>query len=410
MVGPYKAAGIRLIQGSQGRHSDPEKVRQADLVLIQRDFPIQMQAYERILSLARLQSKPVVVDYDDRLLGLPPEHPDRLSHYYARALFPILRSFLEADAVTAVSATLGQSIQSLNPNIWVLPNYLNDEYWDLSPVADEIEDGVVTLGYMGGDSHSPDIETLVPLLAELLQQYSGRLRLKLVGMSPFSELKDHPLVEWIPFRLNYADYTAFVRRQNFDLMIAPMQDIPFNRSKGSIKFLEYGALSLPGVFSDTLPFNEQVSHAQDGFLASSQDEWRSYLVMLIEDQALRRQIGLAANRTVRERWLLSAHAHEWVDVYQQVISRRGQSHPAFTLPVDLFTDLSRQTQEWQQALEEQLADAHRRLDQQQAALTEKEQYITTLDNQLQIYRDGAPGKLIRLARRIFSPLTSRRSG
>ena len=124
---PYRAGGIQLIQGNQHNQIFPDKVSEADLVLIQRDFPAHYQAYEQIISLARLQSKPLVYDIDDLLLQLPLDHPDRLSQYYARALLPMLQCVLEADGVTAISATLADFIRPLNPNVWVLHNYLDDE-------------------------------------------------------------------------------------------------------------------------------------------------------------------------------------------------------------------------------------------------------------------------------------------
>ncbi len=215
LVSPYKYAGIELIQGTQQDKIYADKVSEADLVLIYRDFPRHQKAYERILSQARAQYKPVIFDIDDHLLGLPSNHPDRLSHYYAGSLFPMLSCILEADGVTAVSATLADVIRPVNPNVWALPNYTDDEIWDLTPRVEEVDDGVVTIGYMGGDSHAPDFDLIIPVLVELLQSYKDRLALKLVGIGPFSILQDLPNVEWIPFQFNYPDYTRIRPRTRF---------------------------------------------------------------------------------------------------------------------------------------------------------------------------------------------------
>jgi len=408
IVGPFRKAGFHLIRGGHGGTFDTEIVSAADLVLIYRDFPRHQQAYERIRYLARSQSKPIVFDIDDLLLGLPPNHPDRLNHYYAGALFPMLHCILEADGVTAVSATLADIIRPINPDVWVLHNYLDDDIWDLTPVSDEVDDGVVTIGYLGGDSHAPDFDLVIPTLVELLQSYKDRLALKIVGMIPFSELQGLPNVEWVPFRFNYIDYAKFVRQQNFDLMIAPMRDIPFNRSKGSTKFQEASALSLPGVYSDTLPFQEQVNHGKNGFLATTPDEWRYSLVQLIEDKSLRRQIGLAALQTLREHWLLSKNAFRWNEVYEQILSRAGQHAPDGSIPTELFIELSQQTQSWQQRMLDELKQAKQQVDHLQATLADKDQYISALTNQIDVYRNSLPGKLLRATRRAFSLLNPAR--
>lgn len=399
---PYRAAGIQLIQGNQDGQILTDRVSEADLVLIQRDFPVHFQDYEQILSLARLQSKPVVYDIDDLLLQLPLNHPDWLSHYYARALFPMLHCILTADGVTAISATLADFIRPLNPNVWVLHNYLDDEIWDLTPLTEEVDDGVVTIGYMGGDSHVPDFEPIIPTLVELLQSYPERLQLKLVGLSPFSQLQDQPNVAWIPFRLSYREYSSFARQQNFDLMIAPERDILFNRCKGSVKFQEASALSLPGVYSDTLPFRDQVKHGGNGFLVSTADEWKTSLVSLIEDKSLRRQIGLAALQTLKDDWVLSKNAYRWSECYEQILSRAGQRPQKASIPAELFFDLNRQTQAWLQDVQDELIQSRLQSQQAQAVLLEKEEYIAALNAQITTYRDSLPGRLLRATRRVLS--------
>lgn len=409
MVSPYKYAGIELIQGTQQENIYTEKVSDADLVLIYRDFPRHQNAYERILSLARAQSKPVVFDIDDHLLGLPSNHPDRLSHYYAPALFPMLSCILEADGVTAVSTTLADVLRPINPNVWALPNYTDDEIWDLTPREEEVDDGVVTIGYMGGDSHAPDFDLVIPVLVELLQSYQDKLALKLVGMKPFSILQALPNVTWIPFQFNYPDYTRFVRGQNFDIMIAPERDILFNRSKGSTKFQEASALSLPGIYSDTLPFKEQVTHGVNGFLVATPEEWKNSLVKLIENKSLRQRIGLAALSALQKDWLISKNAFKWMEVYQQVLSSAGQHNTVERIPTELFSDLNHQTQMWLLSVNDEIEQSRLQAKEIQTTLLEKEEYISSLIAQIESYRNSLPGRLWRATRRAYSIFNSRKA-
>ncbi len=191
-------------------------------------------------------------------------------------------------------------------------------------------------------------------------------------------------------------------------MIAPERDILFNRSKGSTKFQEASALSLPGVYSDTLPFQEQVIHGVNGFLVKTPDEWKYTLVKLIEDKSLRRQIGLAALQTLRQDWLLSNNAFRWNEVYGQILSRARQHVPVSSIPTKLFIDLYQQTQSWQQSVQDDLSQARLRAQQLQATLLEKEEYIATLTAQIATYRNSMPGKLLRATRRVFSLFNPRK--
>lgn len=253
-VTPLQKARIVPIQGNPGGQTDLEIVSQVDLVLIQRDFPSHLQDYDQVLSTARALSKPIVYDLDDWLLELPENHPDRINHHYAGGLFPILRAIIEADVVTVSTSRLAERIHSLNTNILVLPNYIDEGLWNIPPRQAVVDPQMpLTIVYMGGDSHIPDFEPLVPMLLEILQTYGERIVYKSIGMQPVPALRALPNVEFIPFQFMYSAYAEFVQKQRYDIAIAPLADNIFNHCKSSIKYLEYSALGIPGVFSCITP-------------------------------------------------------------------------------------------------------------------------------------------------------------
>jgi len=368
ILGPASHAGLQVLKGNQGEQIFPEKVDSADLVLIQRDFPRHTRAYREIVTRARDQGKPLVFDLDDLLLELPADHPDRVNRYYSAALLPMLHAILEADAVTASTAPLCDYLQPLNPRTWLLPNYLDDRLWNLRPMADKEENGQpVVIGYMGGDSHTSDLLEIAPVLVQILERYADRVRLNFLGARPPAGLQGKSNVGWTPAQtFEYAQFAAIFLQQDYDLVIAPLRDNLFNRCKSAIKFLEYSALGAPGVYSRLDPYAGVVEHGQNGFLASDLDEWREYLSHLIEDPYLRRQMGAAAQETLRQGWLLSQHAQAWPQVYDQVLSTTS-GEPAESAPdPDSILRITRQVmeegaylQEKQQVLASQLKEQRR---------------------------------------------------
>lgn len=75
---PY--SDLEFFQGSNQRMEYTlEPLEDADLVLIQRDFPVYLEAYQQVLEQARARSLPVVYETDDLLFKLPPSIPIRLS-------------------------------------------------------------------------------------------------------------------------------------------------------------------------------------------------------------------------------------------------------------------------------------------------------------------------------------------
>jgi glycosyltransferase involved in cell wall biosynthesis len=325
LVDPLHLAGIRLIQGNQGVHISPEAVNQADLVIIQRDFPRMGVPYTQVIEQARRLGKPIVYETDDALLNLPLDHSHRGD--YESILLPLLHAVIDADAVTTSTATLVDSLRPLNPNIWLLPNYLDDAVWitDISPVP---QPPPLIIGYMGGETHLLDLVEITPVLLKILSRYESSVRLRFWGGCPPQQLLDHPQVEWLPFNQN--DYTVFAHffaAQYAHVFIAPMRDNPFNRGKSNLKYLEYSLKSVPGVYSNLPMYAEVIRNGENGLLAGTLDEWETHLIQLIDSPNLRYQMGQQARQTVLDTRLLSRHSSAWLTTYQQILA--AQPRPPF---------------------------------------------------------------------------------
>jgi len=91
LIGPAQHLGLNVIRGFNDGEINVESVSEGDIVVIQRDFSRFYDEYERIITLATKEKKPVVLDLDDLLLELPEEHPDRQGLHYTEALLPMLQ-------------------------------------------------------------------------------------------------------------------------------------------------------------------------------------------------------------------------------------------------------------------------------------------------------------------------------
>ena len=353
LLSPAQLSGIRLIRGSGWEENrlwvDLEGVEQAELVVIQRDFPSYSEGYEKVCEFARSKNKPVVYELDDLLPELPDEHPD--FHHYLKNRSAILRAIVEADAVTGSTPALCDYMRQYNPNVWLLPNYLDDQVWQLKSPKTTNHSPVI-IGYMGGHSHSYDLESIAPVLLKVLQRYQGRVALRFWGVAPPMLIKDWPNVEWFDLGLvDYREFAKYFLEIKCDIFIAPLRDNLFNRCKSHLKYLEYSSLGAPGVYSRITPYESVIEHKKNGLMASTFDEWEAYLSLLIEDHQVRNQLGLAARETVSARWLLSQHYHQWVNTYKEIIS--SSKH---TKAMDNATQIASKMHHWQKDLEERVSD------------------------------------------------------
>src|SRR5574341_317454 len=197
LLEPARRAGLQVVNGVENGQIHVERAAHGDVVVLQRDFPANLAAYEQILALAHREGKPVILELDDLLFELPEDHPDRQTHRYAKALLPILRALTEVDLVTVATRPLREYVLPYNENVAVLPNYLNDDLWRLRPpVPFAAQKDTVVIGYMGGITHVPDLDLIVPALLDLDRRHPGKLLFRFWGIHPPMALSTAPNVQW----------------------------------------------------------------------------------------------------------------------------------------------------------------------------------------------------------------------
>ncbi len=392
-VAPLQAAGITLLRGNVGKEVDLEKISQADLVLMQRDFPHFQDAYTQILNRAHSEGKPVILDLDDLLLELPEDHPDRKATQEAGVLFPILRGLIQADAVTASTVPLCNYLHGFNPNTFLLPNYLIDSSWRLRPARQAREpQAPVIVAYAGGGSHGPDLATVASALLNILERYGRRVRLHFYGTEPPENLLEHPSVQWTPLDLrDYAQYAGYLYDLQADIFIAPLADNLFNRCKSAVKFLEYSACGAPGIYSRLEPYERLVEHKVNGLLAATPQEWEDGLALLVESPDLREELGERAQGTVSSGWLLSQNAFQWAQTYGKICALPAKENNDQALAVRVL----QLGHGWQSQLLERLAAQERERQGLQTQIASQEQTIQALQAQLAEVQRGPVWKLAR---------------
>lgn len=360
VIGPAEFAGFEVLKGNQGSQVSPEMVSDADVVVIQRDFPRFWPEYKQVINEARFENKPVVYDMDDLLVEIPREHSH--SGDYMGELLAMLYAILEADVVTASSLPLVDYLSELNPNAKLVDNYLNDNLWEMvEPRINRRDNQKVIIGYMGGQTHQQDIAEVADTLLKLKEKYDDFLEYRFWGVQPPQKLQDLPSTTWIDLNLeDYSEFASYFTQQDCDILIAPLKDNEFNRSKSPLKFLEYSALGVPGVYSKVPAYEVIVEHGVNGYLASHSKDWEIYLSELIEDSSLRYKLAVQAQQTVKTRWLLSEHYTEWSQIYHKALSV-GKKNDLLSKKHDNLKGIISHAEDYQAGLENSLYETGNQL-------------------------------------------------
>jgi glycosyltransferase involved in cell wall biosynthesis len=121
-------------------------------------------------------------------------------------------------------------------------------------------------------------------------------------------------------------YPSFIRwlreqRVNWDIALAPLVDDPFNAYKSDLKYLEYAALGLPGVYADLVPYST-VDHGRTGLkVDGSTGAWAAAISSLAADPSLRDQLAAAAFEEVVSTRLLHHGAQSLLELICGVAER-----------------------------------------------------------------------------------------
>lgn len=309
----------------------------ADVIVVQRFFPNPDTA--AILDDLLRGSTPVVYEVDDLLTEVTERNPHRpLASQCGPYILDTLR---RADAVVVSTEQLAQYYADLNERIHVLPNLVDPRRFRPGPPHSR---EVTNVLFAGTPTHAEDLEIIEGALVRVWQRFRERVRFTYMGcVTP--ELASIPGTTLIEMEPDYRVYADRLSALGIDLAVVPLHSHRFNRCKSNIKWLEYSACNIAGIYSDLPPYSDYIAHEKTGLLVSQdEDAWVEAMVRMIEAPELHSRIAEAARQTVLERFTLDARAHLYGDFYAGLREQRGETpSPDFSIIVPVFNrcDLTR---------------------------------------------------------------------
>ena len=169
--------------------------------------------------------------FDDDLLNIP-----RTSSLFWRVKY-MKECMSLSDCVISGNNQLLESYKSLAPNaLFVLTNTFVRES-DILPVQQASD--VVRIVYAAGRDHTALFDEYVkPLLGDILKKYKEKVELHIMGIEPdLSDVDDsHNIIRHQP--RTYDAYKEFMRKNHFDIGLAPLHDDSFSNKKYFRKYIE----------------------------------------------------------------------------------------------------------------------------------------------------------------------------
>ncbi len=250
----------------------------------------------------------LVYELDDDPFEMEPDNPV-YRHYMNPVSHDSISFCLQvADLVTVSTPVLADRIRTINPNVVVLQNRIDESVLTMT----RPRRGRLVIGWAGGASHYNDIASAAYGLRKTIDHHKD-VDVHFIG-ADFRHLIRRP-VRLTPWALKTVDYYKLI---DFDIGIAPLVPTVFAETKSHIKALEYSALGIPVIASDVAPYRDFVVDGVTGFLVRRDHEWAARLRELVNDEAMRTEMGAKA-RELASQWTIQTGWKEWESAYSSVL-------------------------------------------------------------------------------------------
>jgi glycosyltransferase involved in cell wall biosynthesis len=278
-----------------------------DVIWIEKEALPWMPAW---LEIALLRNVPYVLDYDDAVFHNYDKHRNPwIRRLYGHRLDHLMKS---AALVVGGNDYLAQRARDAGaPWVEILPTVIDLERYRCR--TDLVND-VTRIVWIGSPSTVGYLQILKEPLKALAKLHDFELRVIGGGAvdMPGVQIKS---VAW-------SEETEAESILTCDIGIMPLLDSPWERGKCGYKLIQYMACGLPTIASNIGVNAEITLDGETGFLASTSQEWFTALDTLLNDQALRIQMGRIGRQRVEREYCIQQTGTKMAELLHTVA---GQS-------------------------------------------------------------------------------------
>lgn len=239
----------------------------------------------------------------------------------------VLIQMKHAALVTVSTPELARIYGKVNPNIRVVPNGVDFDLWEPKPNTTS----QFRIGLFGSNTHywdwkeavdgikrflmeHPDAVVVTNSVLDIVEGKQGERFENSVTINKVNDYLDQPEIAKqleVHKPVEVEKYPAWLADKSVDVILAPLADITFNKSKSNIKYLEAAALKIPTICQDAEPYNKDIKHGYNGLLAKKPVDWYKYLCRMYENKSERVAMGNRAWMDVKNRYDMALIAAEY---------------------------------------------------------------------------------------------------
>ena len=243
-----------------------------------------------ILPILAKKKIPFILDLDD--YWVIPKHNPAYKFYKAYLKNGVKDAMSYADAVMVTTEQLKEKVEEFNSNVAIVPNTIDttQSQWKEEVIHP------LTIGWVGGLSHTEDLKLLSDQIKPICEEYGARFLMCGFheNVKEWYEMEKaitgeprYKRPEWFQTRTGTrADkYGAYY--SEIDIALAPLTAAHFNRYKSELKIIEASVYKLPILVSKVEPYTNHIDNKGVTFV--EKNDWQTPLKAILESENWKQQ-------------------------------------------------------------------------------------------------------------------------
>ena len=275
-----------VAEGFGRRFSVVKRAKDFDLVYILREAALLgPPVFERMVHRTGV---PIVFDFDDAIF-VSYRSPSNGYLSYLKFASKTRTTCRLASHVMVGNPYLAEYARQVNDHVTVIPTTIDTQRYHVPPPKNS--NGPLVIGWTGSHSTVQHLDTLRGALKKLAsrERFTWRARTEVDDLAPI------------------------------DIGVMPLPEDKWSKGKCGAKALQFMGMGIPTVCSPVGVNKEIIQDDENGFLASTEDEWVDKLSRLLRSAELRRRLGQAGRSTVEQKYSAISQAPRVYEIFESVI-------------------------------------------------------------------------------------------
>ena len=295
---------LGIIKGFYRRWRSVIAAKKYDYIFIHREAsPIGPPIFEWYLS--KILRIKYIYDFDDAIWIPNISKENKLASYF-KAYWKVSYICKWGHSIAAGNRYLAEfARQYAHKRVVIVPTVVdtNNKYNRTSYLSKQ----KTTVGWTGSHSTLHYLNKIVSIFKELQYNFTFEF-IVIADKNPNISLDSFRFIPW-------SAATEIEDLSKIDIGIMPLSDDEWSEGKCGFKLIQYMALGIPAVASPVGVNKEIISHGNNGFLCDTDTDWEVALKLLLTNDLLRKQIGIAGRETVVNNFSIQSQKKKFLRLF-----------------------------------------------------------------------------------------------